>query len=106
MHSAPVRQWLRRLFGRDTTAIVQAHMERGKALCASGEHAQGIDAYQRAIDAEPKNPEAHYRSGIAWRDLQEFATAVASYRRALELKPDYIEAHNNLGVALQLQNDL
>src|SRR4051812_17790540 len=103
MHSAPVRQWLRRLFGRDTSALVQAYIERGKALCASGEHAQGIDAYQRAIDADPKNPEAHYRAAIAWRDQQQFVPAVASYRRAIALKPDYIEAHNNLGVALQLQ---
>jgi predicted TPR repeat methyltransferase len=106
MHSAPIHQWLRRLFRRGDGASAAVHLERGKALCARGEHAQGIDAYQRAIAADPNHAEAHYRAGIAWRDQAQFAPAIASYRRALVLKPDYVEAHNNLGVVLQLQNDL
>ncbi|MDB5807994.1 MAG: methyltransferase [Betaproteobacteria bacterium] len=106
MRSAPIRQWLRRLFRLDESDPAESHLERGKALCARGDHAQGVEAYQRAIDADPDDAEAHYRTGIAWRDQEQFASAVASYHRALAIKPDYIEAHNNLGVVFQLQNDL
>ncbi len=94
------------MLSRDIKVIAQNHVERGNALCASGEHARGLAAYQRAIDAEPAHAEAHYRAGLAWRDQQQLVDAIASYGRALALKPDYIEAHNNLGVVLQLDNDL
>src|SRR4051812_24669786 len=106
MHSAPIRQWLRRLVGRNNGASADEYVSRGNALCARGEHAQGIDAYQQAVAIDHRHAEAHYRAGIAWRDLERFELAIASYRRALALKPDYIEAHNNLGVVLQLQNEL
>jgi len=108
VHSAPIRGWLRRLLGRGhgDSGGAQSHIDRGNALCASGQHAEGIAAYQRALAADPQHAEAHYRTGLAWRDQQQFASAIASYRRALALKPDYIEAHNNLGVVLQLENHL
>src|SRR4051794_16951172 len=103
MHSAPVRNWLRRLLGHDPGDTARLHVERGNALCASGAHQEGIAAYQQALAADPNHAEAHYRTGLAWRDQQQLGAAVASYRAALKLKPDYIEAHNNLGVVLQLQ---
>ena len=106
MHSAPIRHWLRRWLGRNDPGAAQAHIERGNALCTSGQHAAGIAAYQRAIAADPSRADAHYRAGLAWRDQEQFDAAIASYQRALELKPDYPEAHNNLGVVLQLQNRL
>lgn len=81
----------------------QTHIERGKALAAGGRHADAVAAYQQAIAADPDCAEAHYRSGLAWRDQQKFDAAIASYQRALTLKPGYIEAHNNLGVVLQLE---
>lgn len=106
MHSAPIRGWLRRLLGRDAGGSAPAHVERGNALCARGQHAEGIAAYQQAIAADPDYAEAHYRAGLAWRDRQQFGAAIASYQRALKLKPGYVEAHNNLGVVLQLDNRL
>ncbi|MEO8441494.1 MAG: tetratricopeptide repeat protein [Betaproteobacteria bacterium] len=106
MHSAPIRNWLRRWLGRDAAVTAESHVERGNSLCASGRHADAVAEYERAIAADPGHAQAHYRAGLAWRDQQEFAAAIASYRRALELKPDYIEAHNNLGVVLQLQDKL
>jgi len=106
MHSTPIRGWLKRLLGRDPQVAASSHIERGKKLCASGRLAEGIAAYEKALDIDRENAEAHYRIGIALRDQENFDAAIASYRRALGLKPDYIEAHNNLGVALQLQNNL
>ena len=103
MHSAPIRNWLGRWLGRHKA---ESHIERGNALCANGRHADGVVEYGRAIAADPKLAEAHYRAGLAWRDQQQFDPAIASYRRALTLRPDYVEAHNNLGVVLQLQNKL
>ena len=107
MHSAPVRNLLRRLLGHGPRAdAALCHLERGKALAAAGRHADAVTAYQQAIDADPDCAEAHYRAGLAWRDQQQFDAAAESYGRALTLKPEYIEAHNNLGVVRQLENRL
>ncbi len=107
MHSAPIRNLLRRILGRATVADVSAaYLARGKALSSDKRHADALAAYQQAIAADPQCAEAHYRAGLAWRDQQQFESAIASYRRALAIQPGYIEAHNNLGVVMQLQHRL
>jgi predicted TPR repeat methyltransferase len=99
------RNLLRRLPGQRAHAMAaQTHIEHGKQLSGDGQHAAAIAAFEQALAADPDNAEAHYRCGLAARDLSQFDAAIASYRRALGLKPDYIEVHNNLGVVLQLQN--
>jgi predicted TPR repeat methyltransferase len=108
--SAPFRQLLRRLLGRHPrtgdAGAAQFHLDHGKALSATGQHAAAAAAYQRAIALNPDCAEAHYRLGLAWRDQHRYSDAMASYQRALALEPDYIEAHNNLGAVLQLQGKL
>lgn len=106
MHSVPIRALVRRLlgYGGSQQDAAQSHLDRGKALSASGRHADARAAFQRALAIDADCAEAHYRCGIAWRDQQQFEAAAASYRHALALKPGYIEAHNNLGVVLQLEN--
>ena len=36
---------------------------------------------------------AHYKSGIAFKDLDRLEEAEACFRKAIELKPDYVAAH-------------
>jgi tetratricopeptide (TPR) repeat protein len=59
--------------------------------------------YRKALELDPKLPQAHLSLGNALRDQGDLAGAVACYRKALEVDPNYAEAHCNLGGVLGQQ---
>lgn len=101
MPAALLHRLLDRAFGR-----VRASLARGRRLSEAGDHAGAAQAFEQVLARQPRNAEAHFRLGIARRDLQQLDAGAAAYRRAIELRPGYIEAHNNLGAVLQLQDDV
>jgi len=64
-----------------------------------------VDLLARAVEVNPKNPDAHFNRGNALRDLKQSAAAVASFDQAIRLRPDFAEAHNNRGSALKDMRD-
>jgi Tfp pilus assembly protein PilF len=62
-------------------------------------------AFQKAIDADPKDPGAHFYLGLAYSLLGKDAEGVAEYRKALELKPGLYEAELNAGILLLRQKN-
>ncbi len=109
MFAAPFRDVLNRLLGRAGKAAAgnaEAAIEHGRQLANEGDAAGAARAFQRALALAPAHAEAHFRLGLAWRDLQRLDAAAACYRRAIGLRPGYVEAHNNLGSILQMQGQL
>jgi predicted TPR repeat methyltransferase len=108
--AAPFRDVLNRLLGRagKTAAADSADtaIAQGCQLAERGDAAAAARAFQHALALAPAHAEAHFRLGLAWRDLQRLDAAAACYRRAIGLRPDYVEAHNNLGSVLQMQGQL
>ncbi len=48
---------------------------------------RAIQAYQRALEVDPKAPNAHYHLGLIYQQRGEFNRASALFQRALEVNP-------------------
>jgi tetratricopeptide (TPR) repeat protein len=59
-----------------------------------------VQAFTKAIEAEPKDYTAHFNLALAYGFLNRDAEGIAAYRKTLELKPGLYEAELNAGVLL------
>lgn len=76
-------------------------------LCLEPTEPEGArDAWQRAIELAPREPEAHFRLGDYHRRHGEHVAAIAAYRAALARGAQHAELFNNLGLALQETGEL
>jgi tetratricopeptide (TPR) repeat protein len=77
------------------------HYERGYALEETGESGAAAVEYRRAIEREPRHPDAHVNLGRLLHEAGQPFEALAHYRAALEARPQDPTAAFNLGVALE-----
>lgn len=63
--------------------------------------ADAIDAYRRAVAADPEHFEAQLNLGRMLHEQRDLRAAEACYRAALEVDPHSATAHFNLGVVLE-----
>jgi protein O-GlcNAc transferase len=59
-----------------------------------------LATYQRILEFDPMNVQAHANIAAVYQMMGKLDLAVASYRRALEIEPGYLNAHQNLVYAL------
>ena len=64
-----------------------------------GKTVPALNAYKRALDANPQNPRHWLSVGIIYSDLGRPERGIDHLRRATEIQPDLAEAHINLGAA-------
>ena len=57
-----------------------------------------IKKYQRAIERNPVDAEAHFNLGVLYFAREKGEEAMGLFTKALELRPDYPEAHLLLGM--------
>jgi Flp pilus assembly protein TadD len=74
--------------------IARFYVRRGIAAQRQFQTTLALAQFQRALELDPNNMEAHFRLGNIYEDLLEFDKAQAEYRVAL--LGDCIEAYNNL----------
>lgn len=74
--------------------IARFYVRRGIAAQRQFQTTLALAQFQRALELDPNNMEAHFRLGNIYEDLLEFDKAKAEYRVAL--LGDCIEAYNNL----------
>jgi len=67
--------------------------------------AKEIEQRRRAVQANPRNAEAHALLGMALQKHRHFKEAVASQRRALQLNPKLVALHGVLAAALHELGD-
>ncbi len=100
-----VRHW------RDSIALFQhavevrednslAHACLGAAFLRQGNPIPAEKHLTRALEINPRYPEALNDLGTILSDQGRYAEAVARLTQALALSPNYAEARNNLGLAL------
>src|SRR5215472_3878406 len=73
-----------------------------KAL-ETGKYEAAVQAFTKAVEADPKDYFAHFNLAFAYGALHKDAEAIAEYRRTLELKPGLYEAELNGGIVMMRQ---
>ncbi|HVQ38239.1 MAG TPA: tetratricopeptide repeat-containing serine protease family protein [Pyrinomonadaceae bacterium] len=76
-----------------------AWVQVGYCKVKQGKAAEGIRAYQQALELQPDSDEIHNKLGDAFYYAGRLPEAIASYTRAAHLRPDNADAHYNLAVA-------
>ncbi|MCB9544245.1 MAG: tetratricopeptide repeat protein, partial [Myxococcales bacterium] len=71
-------------------ADANAWVDYGRALVEKGRSAEGVLAYDHAIELQPELVRAWNNRGIAHRYLGNYRLALRDYTRALELDPDFL----------------
>ena len=72
----------------------------GMIQVGTGRTELALTDFQKALDRDPRNPEAYRERGVALERLGKWDVAEASYRRAVELQPWSWSAYNYLGAFL------
>lgn len=72
----------------------------GCALCETGQFAEAVKTFDRAIRLDPTYCKAWNNRGNALSGMQRSAEALASYDRAVALNPGYHQAWFNRGLLL------
>ena len=83
--------------------LATARLLLGVTLRRQGNHVGALVQFRKAVEIDPKDPEAQFNLGMELKSGGDLAGAIAAFRRAIELKPDFEKAHYNLGIALRAQ---
>ncbi len=75
-----------------------------KAL-EDGKYEAAVQAFAKAIEADPKDYSAHFNLALAYGFLHRDDEGIAEYRKTLELKPGLYEAQLNAGILLMRRKD-
>ncbi len=62
---------------------------------------EAIEAYQRAIEADPDFADAHCNLGTVYYNQNRRAEARRCFERALEIEPKHVESHLNLATVFE-----
>lgn len=82
--------------GKDT----EYYMEEGNAYLRRRDMTNAIIMFERAVEADPDNYEAHNSLGALLSTIGDFKRAAEHFRAAVAVNDSFVEAHYNLGRAL------
>ena len=74
------------------------HILAGKLAFSAGRYTEAAEAFQKAVEAEPKKVGAKVNLGSALAQLNKYEEAITQFQAAVELAPDNVTAHFNLGM--------
>ena len=74
--------------------------DTGFELMKAGRFLQAIEAFEKAVVADPTHAMAYTNMAYSFRRMGQHERAIELYEKALELQPDLAEAHEYMGEAL------
>ena len=77
---------------------VGAWIQLGNDYFDTQQRQRAIDAYARALELQPNNPDVITDQGVMYRELGAHDKAIANFKKANELDPKHIQSLYNLGV--------
>ncbi len=83
----------------------KAHYDYGVLLMQHGRDPEAVEAFRRAIHANPAYAEAHNNLGVLLQRQGQISEALEEFKKALESRPDYRQARFNLGRILVNQGN-
>jgi len=66
----------------------ELHFRKGKALATALDYAGAVDAFERALEANPKNSSAHFELGLLYERDGDYSAAIYHFERFLKLRPE------------------
>ena len=75
-------------------------VEQGLAYLEQGQLDEAAAEFQKAIELDPENADAHRNLGYVYVEQGKFEEGVAAYEKAIEIAPDYGEAYGDMAGAL------
>jgi tetratricopeptide (TPR) repeat protein len=76
------------------------YLREGNACVGRGDMAGAVVQFDRAVEADPDNHEAHNSLGAALSAMGDFTRAIEEFQLAVALNDSFVEGHYNLGRAL------
>jgi tetratricopeptide (TPR) repeat protein len=73
------------------------HLLAGKLAFSAGRYVEAAEAFQKAIDADPKEVGARINLAAALAQLKKYKEAITQFQEAVRLAPGNVTAHFNLG---------
>lgn len=77
---------------------VRAWIQLGNDYFDSRQSQKAIEAYGRALELEPNNPDVLTDQGVMYRDLGNFDLAIANFKKASTIDPKHVHSLFNMGV--------
>ena len=77
---------------------VQAWISMGNDYFDSRQFQLAVDAYAKALELDPKNPDVLTDQGVMYRDLGQYDKALANFLKANQIAPAHMQSLMNAGV--------
>lgn len=77
---------------------VQAWISLGNDYFDSRQLQAAVDAYAKALELDPKNPDVLTDQGVMYRDLGQYDKALANFLKANQIAPMHMQSLMNAGV--------
>lgn len=77
---------------------VQAWIQLGNDLFDTNQAQKSVEAYSRALELQPNNPDVLTDQGVMYRALGQFEQAVANFEKAQKLAPTHMQSLLNIAV--------
>jgi cytochrome c-type biogenesis protein CcmH/NrfG len=77
---------------------VQAWVQLGNDYFDTRQPQKAIDAYARALELKPNDPNVLTDQGVMYRDIGQFDKALANFRKANQVEPKHVQSLYNMGV--------
>ncbi len=76
-----------------------AYTNMGWAYFKKNDPIKAIECYQKAIEKNPRFPNAHHDLGLVYFSLDKVDDAISEYKTAVRYFPNYLDAHYNAGLS-------
>jgi cytochrome c-type biogenesis protein CcmH/NrfG len=77
---------------------VQAWIQLGNDYFDTNQYQKSVEAYGRALELQPNNPDVLTDQGVMFRALGQFDQAVANFEKAQKIAPDHMQSLINMAV--------
>ncbi len=77
---------------------VQAWVELGNAFFDTRQPQKSVEAYGRALELKPDDPNVLTDQGVMYRELGQFDKAIANFEKANKAEPSHVQSLFNMGI--------
>ncbi len=92
--------------GSDDSDSSDPSFQEGRKAIEAQDWNKAVDLLTKAVQADPKNADAHNFLGYAYRKKGAYAASFEHYEEALKLNPKHKHAHEYIGEAYLLTGNL